>query len=183
MKIDFILNDKDVSAVIEPEMSLLTVLKDVMHITSVKRACTRGECGACTVIVDGKAMNSCLILAATMDGKSVYTVESLGTPDNMHPIQQAFYDSGAFQCGFCTPGFIMSAKALLDKNPNPTKDEIRRGLSGNLCRCTGYIKPLEAVGIAAEYLKASDIAVDAVSDAAERMNAGTSVERDGYRHV
>ena len=174
MKIDFILNGKNVSAEISPEMSLLTVLKDVLHVTSVKRACIRGECGACTVIIDGKSMNSCLTLAATMDGKSVDTVESLGTPENLHPIQQAFYDTGAFQCGFCTPGFIMSAKALLDNNPNPTKDEIRRGLSGNLCRCTGYIKPMEAVNVAAEYLKASDIAVDAVADAAKRLNTGAS---------
>ena len=174
MNIEFILNDKDISAEITPEMSLLTVLKEVLNITSVKRACTRGECGACTVIIDGKAMNSCLILAATMDGKRVYTLESLGTPENMHPIQQAFYDTGAFQCGFCAPGFIMSAKALLDNNPNPTQDEIRRGLSGNLCRCTGYIKPLDAVSKAAEYLQASDIAVEAVTEAAKLLHTGAS---------
>lgn len=174
MNIHLILNGKEVSAEISPEMNLLTVLKDILRVNSVKRACIQGECGACTVIIDGKAMNSCLVLAATMDGKSVTTLESLGTPENMHPLQQAFYDTGAFQCGFCTPGFIMTAKALLDKNPNPSEEEIRRGLSGNLCRCTGYIKPLDAVKKAAEKMRASDVAVGAVMDAAERLRGETS---------
>ena len=174
IKISFFLNGKEVSAEISPEMSLLTVLKDILHVTSVKRACVQGDCGACTVIIDGMAMNSCLVLAATMDGKSVFTLESLGTPENMHPLQQAFYDTGAFQCGFCAPGIIMSAKALLDKNPDPSEDEIRRGLSGNLCRCTGYIKPLDAVKKAADNMRASDIAVNAVMDAAGRMRDGAS---------
>ena len=145
MKINFILNEKEVSCEISPEMTLLTVLKERLHINSVKRACLQGECGACTVIVDGKAVNSCLVPAALIEGKKVETLEGLGTLKEMHPLQKAFAESGAFQCGFCTSGFIMSAKALLDKNPSPTEEEIRYGLAGNLCRCTGYVKPVEAL--------------------------------------
>ena len=145
LRVCFNLNGSDVSCFVSPEMSLLTVLKDVLHVNSVKRSCVEGECGACTVIVDGKAMNSCLILAATIEGKAVKTVESLGAPGNLHPIQKAIIEHGASQCGFCTPGLIMSVYALLDKNPNPTEQEVRRALSGNLCRCTGYVKPVAAV--------------------------------------
>jgi len=172
LNINFVLNGKEVSAAISEEMSLLTVLKEILHVNSVKRACVRGECGACTIIIDGKAMNSCLVLAATAEGSNIVTLESLGSPDNLHPLQQAFYDTGAFQCGFCTPGFIMSAKALLDKNPNPSREEIKAGLSGNLCRCTGYMKPLEAVSKAAEKINTSEVAVQAVVNAAVRMNGG-----------
>jgi len=145
LKITFRLNGATVSVSISPEMSLLTVLKDILHINSVKRSCLEGECGACTVIANGKAMNSCLILAATIDGKSVETVESLGTPGDLHPIQKAIIEHGASQCGFCTPGLIMSIKALLDENQHPTEYEIRRAIAGNLCRCTGYVKPVNAI--------------------------------------
>ena len=168
MTLNFTLNGKEVTCLISPEMTLLTVLKEVLHINSVKRACLGGECGACTVILDGNAVNSCLVFAATVEGKSVTTVEGIGTPDNLHPVQKAFLESGAFQCGFCTPGFIMSSVALLAKNPHPTEDEIRYGLSGNLCRCTGYVKPVEAL----KKLAGSDVnpdAVKAVQDAVERM--------------
>lgn len=168
MTLNFTLNGKPVTCLISPEMTLLTVLKEVLHINSVKRACLQGECGACTVILDGDAVNSCLVFAATVEGREVTTLEGIGTPDHLHPIQQAFLDAGAFQCGFCTPGFIMSAKALLDKNPHPTEEEIRYGLSGNLCRCTGYIKPVEAL----KKLTEADVnpdAVQAVKEAAEKM--------------
>lgn len=171
MTISFVLNGRPVEATITPEMTLLTVLKEVLNINSVKRACVGGECGACTVIVDGMAMNSCLVLAATIDGNKVETLESLGTPEHLHPLQKAFYEMGASQCGFCTPGFIMSAKALLDKNPDPTEEEIRVALSGNLCRCTGYVKPVQAVQKAVAEMKVSDAAVVAIQAAAKRLNA------------
>lgn len=168
MTLNFKLNGKDVSCLISPEMTLLTVLKEVLHINSVKRACLQGECGACTVILNGDAVNSCLVFAATVEGKEVTTLEGIGTPDDLHPIQKAFMEAGAFQCGFCTPGFIMSAKALLDKNPHPTEEEIRYGLSGNLCRCTGYVKPVEALKKLVE-TEVNPDAVKAVQEAAEAM--------------
>lgn len=179
IKLTFTLNGQMVSADITPEMTLLTVLKEVLFVNSVKRACVEGECGACTVIVDGKAMNSCLILAATMEGKTVETLESLGTPENLHPLQKAFMEMGASQCGFCTPGFIMAAKAMLDENPNPSVDEIRRGLSGNLCRCTGYIKPMRAVQKAAKEmleLQPSADTINAVKNVAEYMSNAEGVK-------
>lgn len=168
--INFTLNGLPTKVNIMPEMTLLTVLKELLFVNSVKRACVSGECGACTVIVDGLAMNSCLILAATIDGKIVETLENLGTPSNMHPLQKIFMEMGASQCGFCTPGFIMSAKALLDANPNPTEDEIRQGLSGNLCRCTGYVKPVKALKAYVESLQPRDNSVQAVKSAAEVLN-------------
>lgn len=174
LNISFVLNGRAVQVDISPEMTLLTVLKELLGVNSVKRACVGGECGACTVIVDGKAMNSCLILAATMNGNHVETLEGLGTPEHLHPLQKAFYEMGASQCGFCTPGFIMSAKALLDQNPDPSEEEIRTALSGNLCRCTGYVKPVQAVRRAAGEMKASDdAALAAIRAAAQRLN-GTS---------
>ncbi len=176
MKLSFNLNGVETVCEISPEMTLLTVLKDVLYVNSLKRACLQGECGACTVIVDGEAMNSCLILAATAAGKNVETLEGLGTAQNMHPLQKAFLDTGAFQCGFCTPGFIMAAKALLDKNPHPTEDEIRYGLSGNLCRCTGYVKPLEAVKHYIETQpEVNPDAIKAIQAAAEQMGGNDHV--------
>lgn len=163
--ITFELNGKETSVDVDCSSSLLNVLRDQLHITSLKSACVMGECGACTIIVDGKAMNSCLILAATVQGKKVETLESLGDSKNLHPIQKAFKDTGAFQCGFCTPGFVMSTKALLDKNPNPTREEVIEGLSGNICRCTGYVKPIDGVMKAAEDLREMK-RVDAVMIAA-----------------
>ena len=170
LTVSFYLNGKPVEVAISPEMTLLTVLKELLNVNSVKRACVGGECGACTVIVDGKAMNSCLILAATLDGNRVETLESLGTAEHLHPLQKAFIEMGASQCGFCTPGFIMSAKALLDANPNPTEEEIRTSLSGNLCRCTGYVKPVKAIQKAAEEMRSSEAAVRAVEAAAKRLH-------------
>ncbi|MCC8122246.1 MAG: (2Fe-2S)-binding protein [Oscillospiraceae bacterium] len=176
LTLHFTLNGRETEVAITPEMSLLTVLKERLYINSVKRACVGGECGACTVIVDGKAMNSCLILAVCAEGCRVETLESLGTPEHLHPLQKAFYEMGASQCGFCTPGFIMSAKALLDQNPEPSEEEIRVALSGNLCRCTGYVKPVQAVQRAVTELKteqASEMAVAAIRQAAIRVGGMT----------
>jgi carbon-monoxide dehydrogenase small subunit len=127
-----------------PNVTLLQALRDLGY-TDVKNGCEKGDCGACTVLVDGKAMNSCLVLAWQADGCEVTTCAGLGTLQNPHPIQKAFADLGAVQCGFCTPGMVIAVKALLDGNPNPTGEEIREGLSGNLCRCTGYAKIFEVV--------------------------------------
>ena len=166
--ISFNLNGKDVSVDVECSDSLLNVLRNQLHITSLKSACVMGECGACTIIIDGKAMNSCLVLAPTADGKKVETLESLGDSKHLHPIQKAFKDTGAFQCGFCTPGFIMSTKALLDKNPSPTREEVKEALSGNICRCTGYVKPIDGVLKAAEEMREQS-RVNAVMQAAESI--------------
>ena len=130
---------------VDPWKSLLDVLRDDIGLTGVKLGCGAGDCGACTVLVDGNAVNSCLMLAAQAQGKEITTIEGLEGEEGLHPLQQAFVDYFAVQCGFCTPGMILSAKALLDKNPHPTEEEIRVSLSGNLCRCTGYVKIVEAV--------------------------------------
>ena len=137
------------SASVPPETTLLRLLRDEFQLTGAKLGCDVGDCGACTVIVDGKSVNSCLMLASQADGREVLTIEGLATVDRLHPIQKVFEDLGALQCGFCGPGVIMSAKALLDENPSPTVHEIRDGLAGNLCRCTGYTKMIEAIQLAA----------------------------------
>jgi len=135
---------------VQPWETLIEVIRDGLGLTGTKEGCGLGECGACTVIMDGRAVNSCLVLAAEADGKQIITIEGLSEGDKLHPIQQAFVDHGGFQCGFCTPGVIMSTKALLDEKPNPTEEEIRRGIAGNLCRCTGYIKIIESIEAAAK---------------------------------
>ncbi len=137
------------TAAVPPETTLLRLLRDEFQLTGAKLGCDVGDCGACTVIVDGKSVNSCLMLAAQADGRDVLTIEGLATMDRLHPIQKVFEDLGALQCGFCGPGVIMSAKALLDDNPSPTVQDIRDGLAGNLCRCTGYTKMIEAIQLAA----------------------------------
>jgi carbon-monoxide dehydrogenase small subunit len=134
----------------EPRQSLLEVLRDVLYLTGAKEGCNNGNCGACSVILDGSLVNSCLVLGAELEGKSLETIEGLAEPDQLHPIQDAFLENAALQCGICTPGFIMAAKALLDNNPNPTEHEIRYWLAGNLCRCTGYDKIVRAVQDAAQ---------------------------------
>jgi len=132
----------------EPQETLLHLLRDKAGLTGVKCGCELGECGACTVIYNGRAVNSCCVLAEQADGSDVVTIEGIGTAEHPHPLQQAFIDAGAIQCGFCTPGMILSAKALLDRNPHPDEDTIRAALSGNLCRCTGYSKIVEAIQLA-----------------------------------
>jgi carbon-monoxide dehydrogenase small subunit len=137
------------SATVPPETTLLRMLRDDLQLTGAKLGCDVGDCGACTVIVDGVSVNSCLMLAVQAQGRDITTIEGLATMDRLHPIQKVFEDLGALQCGFCGPGVIMSAKALLDQNPNPSLDDIKDGLAGNLCRCTGYTKMIEAIQQAA----------------------------------
>ena len=139
------INGETVDFLCEPRQSLLEILRDELHLTGVKEGCNNGNCGACSVILDGRLVNSCLVLGVETDGKSVETIEGLADPEKLHPIQDAFLENAALQCGICTPGFIMSAKALLDQNPNPTEYEVRYWLAGNLCRCTGYDKIVRAV--------------------------------------
>ncbi len=138
---------------VRPGATLLDVLRDELKLTGTKKGCELGDCGACTVLLDGKVVNSCLTLALEADGREVQTVEGISNGADLHPIQQAFVEAGAIQCGFCTPGMVVRAKALLDANPQPTDDEIKEALSGNLCRCTGYSKIIEAVDRAALYLQ------------------------------
>lgn len=149
-QIKFTVNGKDYEVSVPPWRTLLEVIREELRLTGTKEGCGLGECGACTVIMNGKTVNSCLVLAAEADGKQITTIEGLANGDKLHPLQQAFIDHGGFQCGFCTPGMIMSAKALLDANPKPTEDEIRQGISGNFCRCTGYTKIIESIKAAAE---------------------------------
>ncbi|MBI2953305.1 MAG: (2Fe-2S)-binding protein [Chloroflexi bacterium] len=139
------INGEDHEILVDPWRTLLEVLRDELGLTGTKEACNTGNCGACTVILNGKAVKSCLILALQAGGAQVTTIEGLADEDRLHPIQQAFIDEFAVQCGFCTPGMIMSAKALLDENPNASEAEIRAALHGNLCRCTGYTKIARAV--------------------------------------
>lgn len=138
-------NGKSYILEIEEDMRLLDLLREKLGLLGVKEGCSEGECGACTVIMDGEVVNSCLIMAFQAEGSKIVTIEGLEKEGEIHPVQQAFIEVGAVQCGYCTPGMILSAKALLDKNPNPTEEEIREGISGNLCRCTGYNKIIQAV--------------------------------------
>ena len=149
----FLVNGGEYEVIIEPHVLLIDVLRDKLGLTGTKYACGAGDCGACTVLIDGKPSFSCLTLAVTAKGKSILTIEGLAEGNELHPIQQAFVDKGAIQCGFCTPGMILSAKALLDENPEPTREEIESALAGNLCRCTGYVKILDAVESAAAGLR------------------------------
>jgi len=130
---------------VHPHWTLLEVLREELDLTGAKKGCDAGDCGGCTVILDGKPVVSCLTLAVEADGRDILTIEGLAQNGQLHPIQNAFVEHGAIQCGFCTPGMIMSAKALLDENPNPTEEEVRRAIAGNLCRCTGYVKIVEAI--------------------------------------
>ena len=134
----------------EPWRTLLEVLRDEIGLTGTKKGCDEGDCGTCTVLMDGESVPSCLTLAVEAQGKEITTIEGLAEGEKLHPIQEAFVEHGGLQCGFCTPGMVLSAKALLDKNPRPTKDEIRLGISGNLCRCTGYDKIVRAIQAVAQ---------------------------------
>ena len=139
------INGEDVDFLCEPRNSLLEVLRDRLNLTGAKEGCNNGNCGACNVIMDGRLVNSCCVLGVEVDGSEIQTIEGIGSDNDLHPLQQKFLEHAALQCGICTPGFIVSAKALLDKNPNPTEDEVRYWLAGNLCRCTGYDKIIRAV--------------------------------------
>ena len=148
IKIQFNLNGNDVSVTADPNKRLVDFLREDMGMTSVKEGCGEGECGACTIIYNGKAVTSCLMLAGQADGSTIVTLEGVSENGQLNYIQQAFVDAGAAQCGYCTPGMVLSAKALLDKKPDATDEEIRRAMSGNLCRCTGYSKIIKAVEMA-----------------------------------
>ena len=141
----FRVNSQDVEITTEPSRTLLSVLRDDLKLKGAKEACGQGDCGACVVLIDGEAVNSCLVLAPQAEGAEVMTVEGLQQDGELHPLQQNFIDNWAFQCGYCTAGMLMSAYALLQKNPNPTEDDIKAAVAGNLCRCTGYHEIVEAI--------------------------------------
>jgi carbon-monoxide dehydrogenase small subunit len=149
-QITITVNGKTHELQVKPWETLLEVIRDELGLTGTKEGCGLGECGACTVIMDGRTVNSCLVLAPEADGKEIITIEGLAQGDKLHPIQETFLEHGGLQCGFCTPGIIMSTKALLDENPNPTDEEIRRGIAGNFCRCTGYTKIFESIKTAVQ---------------------------------
>lgn len=151
--IHFTVNGDPVQVAVDPWRTLNEVLREDLNLTGTKLGCGTGDCGACTVLLEGKSVSSCLTLAVEVDGRDVTTVEGLGSGESLHPIQEAFIEKGAIQCGFCTPGMEMSALYLLRQKPHPSEDEIRRGLSGNLCRCTGYNKIVEAISTAAEKIE------------------------------
>ncbi len=149
MLLNIRVNGVDRQVLTYPNRTLLEVLRDDLGLTGAKEGCGTGDCGACTVILDGRAVNGCLVLAPEADGCRVETIEGLAVEGRLHPLQQAFVDHGALQCGFCTPGVIMAARALLETVPNPTRQEIRAAIAGNLCRCTGYVKIVDAIEAAA----------------------------------
>jgi aerobic-type carbon monoxide dehydrogenase small subunit (CoxS/CutS family) len=150
---NFNLNGEDISIDCEPAKTLLDLIRDDLGLKGIKRGCEIGECGACTVIMNGEAVASCMVLAPQTEGANIITVEGLTSDDSLHPIQTAFIKKGAVQCGFCTPGMILSAKVLLDNNPAPTRKEIRIAIAGNVCRCTGYKQIVDAIEYAAELMK------------------------------
>jgi len=138
---------------VQPWETLLDVIREHLGLTGTKEGCGLGECGACTIIMDGKTVNSCLVLAVEADSRVITTIEGLANGDELHPIQEAFIKCGGLQCGFCTPGMIMSTKALLEQNPSPDEEEIRKAIAGNFCRCTGYTKIIESVKVAAKNMQ------------------------------
>jgi len=152
LKISFILNRKEIEIDAPPDRRVVDLLREDLNLTGTKEGCGEGECAACTILVDGESRLSCLMLAPQLRGRKVTTIEGLASGEKLHPVQEAFVEFGAVQCGFCTPGMILNAVDLLRKNPNPTRTEIREGISGNLCRCTGYQKIVDAVEAAAKKL-------------------------------
>ncbi len=155
MSVEVILsvNGKTHAAALEPSMSLLDFLRDTLGYKGAKLCCNTGECGACTILFNGKPVNSCVVLGADAAGAKIITVEGLAEDDRLHPVQQAFIDTGAVQCGYCTPGFIISVKALFDRSKKPTPEDIEEAVSGNICRCTGYAKIVDAIEVAAQRLE------------------------------
>jgi len=151
--LSFTLNGELTEVPVASSDMLVDVLRDKLHLTGTKKGCGKGECGACTVIMNGEAVNSCMVPALKAEGSVVETIEGIGSADKFHPLQESFMELGAIQCGFCTPGMIMSAKALIDKNVEPRREEINEALSGNICRCTGYIKIEKAVSAAAKQIR------------------------------
>jgi len=147
------INNEDYSLTIEKKWTLLYVLREILDLTGTKAGCKTGDCGSCMVLIDNEAVESCIYLAKNAEGKRIITIEGLADGTKLHPIQEAFIEAGAVQCGFCTPGMVMSTKALLDKNPDPSKKEITTALERNLCRCTGYIKIIDAVNLASQKLR------------------------------
>lgn len=151
------INGEIYEVAVSPRDLLVDVIRKKVGLTGTKKGCGQGDCGACTVLIDGRPVLSCLTLAISCQGKKITTIEGLAKDGKLHPIQQAFVEHGAVQCGFCTPGMILSAKALLDRNPKPTEHEIKRSIAGNLCRCTGYKKIVEAIGAAATALASEEV--------------------------
>ena len=143
--INFKLNGEPIQLLVPPQWTLLRLLRERLGLTGTKEGCGIGECGACTILLDGVPVHSCLLMASKADGREVETIEGLGSRESLHPLQQSFIDHGAVQCGFCTPGILMSSKALLERNSRPTRDEVKEAISGHLCRCTGYHQIIEAV--------------------------------------
>ena len=150
LTINTTINGKAISAAAEPSLSLLEFLRDTLNYKGTKLCCNTGECGACTIIYNGKPINSCVTLAADANGAEIITIEGLADGDKLHPVQQAFIDTGAVQCGYCTPGYIISVKVLLDRTKKPTPEDIEEAVAGNICRCTGYTKIVDAIQLAAD---------------------------------
>ncbi len=161
MELEFTVNGREYVQDVPPDTRLIDFLREDLNLTSVKEGCGVGECGSCTVLVDGKSILSCLTYMPEIDGKEVLTLEGITDGDELHPLQQAFIDTGGVQCGFCTPGFIMVALELLNENPDPTRDEIRKWIEGNICRCTGYRKIVDAIELAARWMREGQEAVEA----------------------
>lgn len=157
MKLNLVVNGKAISQEVEAHKRLLDFIRDDLGLKGTKEGCGEGECGACTVLVDGKPVDSCLMMALQCEGKHITTIEGVARPDGLHPIQQAFLEVGAVQCGFCIPGMVLSAKALLDENTEPNAYEIKEAISGNLCRCTGYDKMFQAVEMAAKVMREEEV--------------------------
>jgi carbon-monoxide dehydrogenase small subunit len=158
--IELTINNEKHRIIAKSGESLLDVLRNKIGMTGTKECCNEGDCGACTVIMSGRAVNACLVLAFEAEGQEILTVEGLSDGHHLHPLQEAFITYGGFQCGFCTPGMLMSAKALLDENPHPTDDEIRSGVSGNMCRCTGYVKVIQAIREASKVMYGDEEVVE-----------------------
>jgi aerobic-type carbon monoxide dehydrogenase small subunit (CoxS/CutS family) len=177
-RVAFRCNGEAVEVAFAPHKTLLEVLREDMNLPGTKHGCELGECGTCAVLVDGKPVLSCLVLGLECEGRSVETVEGMAGPDGLHPLQKAFADLGAAQCGYCTPGFLLTAKALLDGNSKPSRSEIREALAGNLCRCTGYIKIFEAVELAAAWMRG-----EAAAEPRKEALYGTDFDESGLLPV